>query len=575
MLMQFGWMLAIGVTWLIAEALLIGVGLWVYRLWGQHTRKWEDLLLVFWLGFAIVIGMLQLWHFFLPIDGRATLVVALIGFGGLLWHRQDLTLIWLTRQRFPWWFMLGNLVFVVWLANRATGYPYEADSAYYHLSSILWNKHYSVVPGLANLSASLGYNSSFFRYAALLDVGIWNSGSYHIVNTLLMFVFGQQIATALWQVVRSFRNRLERIPLSSVFLLFVSSFAIVATGTVGISSPNNDYPVTLLVYITLWIALRLIEEKPANEVLIAAIWLLSAAAITIKVNVAVYFAGLSLWGLGYGIHQLGWRRLFGTRALRISLVILGIVSASWLMTGIMLSGYLLFPNPALSVPVDWRVSYETADATNFYVRIWGYDKSLKALPQDLSWLPGWFKSAFAELSNFTIPLFSLLCASGLGILQALRGQFKLSSALVLMLPPLAALAFLMIYSPQVRFMSGLLLGSAALALALIVDQWRWPIPGRIWQLVMLIMCLLLLYPVYFETRLGWHWLSPGDRDGLYSLQDQPIRLAPFTTASGLVIQQPLDGACWMADLLCTPFPSRQLDWRVEGDVAHGFRRNSQ
>src|SRR5262249_32838554 len=75
-------MLTVLVAWLILFCVIAGLGQFVRRLFGVCSRSLEAWFGAFWVGYAVAIAALQLWHFVLPIDWRTCFVLGILGLVG-------------------------------------------------------------------------------------------------------------------------------------------------------------------------------------------------------------------------------------------------------------------------------------------------------------------------------------------------------------------------------------------------------------------------------------------------------------------------------------------------------------
>jgi len=66
-----------------------GVGILVSRAGGLSDEEAGTFSSTFWMGFAGVLGFLQLWHFVAPVGLRSFFVVGLVGAGGVLLARSS------------------------------------------------------------------------------------------------------------------------------------------------------------------------------------------------------------------------------------------------------------------------------------------------------------------------------------------------------------------------------------------------------------------------------------------------------------------------------------------------------
>ena len=58
-------------AWALLAAVLVGLGLLERRVFGPRVASGRDLWTSFWVGWAMLLVGLQLWHSWLPIDDRA------------------------------------------------------------------------------------------------------------------------------------------------------------------------------------------------------------------------------------------------------------------------------------------------------------------------------------------------------------------------------------------------------------------------------------------------------------------------------------------------------------------------
>jgi hypothetical protein len=180
-----------------------GLGLAFQKLFHIESVDLDKSLNAFWVGFAITVGVLQIWHFFLPITGYALLIVTFGGAAGLWWNRTSILEFARTKSRRQIGLGAASaLLIAVWAANHSAGPPTARDSAIYHISAVRWNTNFPVVPGLANLHGRLGFNSSVTLYDALLEWGPWCGCSNHVANGLLLFVFLLQILGGAARIAR-------------------------------------------------------------------------------------------------------------------------------------------------------------------------------------------------------------------------------------------------------------------------------------------------------------------------------------------------------------------------------------
>ena len=197
-------MSAIVATWIVLGVAQTGLGLALRRMAGLKSVDGDRLLLAFWMGYAALIGLLQVWHLFLPITWHALVVMISLGAAGLLWCGRA-ALGWLVpavRRR-------RGLAIVIaaaglWTANQALGPGDAHDSGRYHYQVIRWINEHRLVPGIANLDTPYALNTGNLLQVAAVNTGPWAGRAEHVTNGLLLWAL---LAHALVSMARLARGR--------------------------------------------------------------------------------------------------------------------------------------------------------------------------------------------------------------------------------------------------------------------------------------------------------------------------------------------------------------------------------
>src|SRR6478736_1562306 len=177
-------------AWVLAGGACIGWGAALLRLLLPRTPSTPGAAVLFWAGFATLLGLLQIWHLLLAVDWRAT--IALLGSGWIVLFlnpaaRRAATV------RPSTGCSLVLAVLALWLAFRALDFPRNYDSGLYHFATIRWIGEFPAVPGLANLHDRLAFNQSYFLFVALLNAHPFSNEGYHAANSLLWFALLAQL----------------------------------------------------------------------------------------------------------------------------------------------------------------------------------------------------------------------------------------------------------------------------------------------------------------------------------------------------------------------------------------------
>ena len=175
-------------SWLLLFLLFSGLGMMVLKLLGKSFASGRDWLDSFWLGWALTLAVLQIWHFFFPVNDMILLLLALLAAHQLFSQRTVATRLIAQLPKESAYLLATGLV-ALWLSNRALAMPTAFDSGFRDIQAVMWISAYPIVPGLGNLFSSLAFNHSVYLYDALLDTSIWAGRSHHIATGLLLMAY--------------------------------------------------------------------------------------------------------------------------------------------------------------------------------------------------------------------------------------------------------------------------------------------------------------------------------------------------------------------------------------------------
>jgi hypothetical protein len=544
-------------NWACLALLLMGVGHGCAKLLGVADDDGPSLTLRFWLGWAALILVLQVWHLLLPVDGRFVAVLVLFAAAGLLPGARSLAKRAVAAVRSAPWAAALTLAAAIWIANRALDAPQNGDSGMYHLQAVHWINAYAAVPGLGNLHPSLGFNHAYFLYAALVEAMPFGAGVQHVANGLLVLVF---LARCFGAAARILGRGTSRGAVDVVDLALLPAAVMLALGH-DVSSASSDLAeFALAAFVGSELAARLDTSRPTSGS--SRDWLglavLACALGVTKLSSAFFAAGVLAYG-SVRLFRSGKRRVAGW------LLVIGTTAfLPWAIHSVIRSGYLPYPGQLLAFDVDWRVPSEVARGVELYTRAWAR-LTLSRWDQPeagWAWLGPWARGLLLENQAVLAPVGLALAA---GIVHAARmlirrgGTRRLPASLVL--PAAGGLLAWFLTAPDVRYAGAGLWVLAAQAAALAVDgsavwgvlKWRTALVGSFGLLAVAFIAVDPPAPI---------------TSGPVALPT--IALSSFRTDSGLVLQVPQGGICWGASLMCTAYPDSRLRLRVPGDPSHGF-----
>ena len=584
-------------AWAVGAFVFASIGLAVGRWFGLTRITGRHLLGAFWLGYALVMLVLQWWHLWLPVDRWCTSIA--IGAGVVLsfWHLRLIKdwLLSVIRERRIATVIL--LLLLVWTANRATGPCNHFDTGMYHMTAVRWTTEHPIVPGLGNLQLHLAFNNSTWLTGALFEAGPGHGRSVHFANTILgAAVLVQVFGSAVVVLSGGWRSRPEAV--FDVALAVPLCDLIMSEHFVGHSS---DTPVMVLLFFATSLAIEFLTSGAKGDsreqgYKYFVLSTLLTACVCIKKSAGGY--AIAVWVIATLVWL--WQRQVSREEKLLPFGWAVVVAFALVVphTGrsVMLSGYPLFPLTSFATPVSWKMPEEQLNAQRAYIKNFGRhyyyrlggDRELKPIPQVTE--PGWYipwvlNMHVSRVSEVVVPMmvavFSLFAY--LATFFLCRTKLKpLGKERWLLLAILAGFAQWMWMAPQPRLGMYLppLLGGVALMLA--ARAMRDVLPSKISKIGFALLLIGSLLPIAGHIRAESKRLEggplaavretivlpPGKDHGFHPLPKPEPR--EFVTDSGLRIFA-YKTKCWDGQLPCSQSPARNLWLRKSGDVSAGFR----
>lgn len=408
-------MLFIMINWLYVLITTFCLGYAFSRLAGKlfgYRIKSVDGLLMAGLGAATVYA--QFFSLFYRVSLLANVVLVIFSAMTVLFWYQDMKRL-LTesfRGSSRAVKILIPVLFVLWAYFTSRGYMVH-DTKLYHAQSIRWIEEYGIVPGQGVVNSRFSYNSSVFSLAALYS---------------LKFVFGQSMhAMSGWFAFLLSVTTLDIIKGVKKFRL--SDFANVAAIyyltliTDEVLAPSSDYATMCVLFFLVIKWLRLLEQ-PKEEQQTAPYGLLCVLgvyALTLKLT-----AGLILLLLIKPAYRLlkekQWKQI-------LCYLLLGILTAApWLIRGVLISGWLLYPFPALDLfDLPWKQKTEWVKTDAGAIKTWGrgVNNSVLAAQPIWEWYGTWFKTlSLMEKGIALVDIAALVSFVGAAIAVFLRKNWE-------------------------------------------------------------------------------------------------------------------------------------------------------
>ena len=459
-------------TWLLLFLIFTGFGLFIRRSFGLITIDAESLLLSFWMGWAFTIFFLQIWNLFFKVSYVSIILVSIFGLAGIFWNYRSLW--YFLKKSFSknWVFYLILFFVAYWLAHRAI-LPLSNSDSVYHLSSVVWARSFPVVPGLGNLYDRLAYNSSFFLYAAMLDVGPWFQKSHHFANGILMLMLFAQILLSCWRLYRGSNN----LRLYHIFTIFFLAPALTYSWIFNVSSSSPDLSIIVLGIILAVQLLAFLENSKRNykesSYNIFFIVTIAMVGITVKLSFSVLGVVSVLIVFIVWLFKKSGQHIYNKKKLLIWVIIIASISLiPWMIRGVILSGYIAYPVPIGLFPVEWRLPYEDVVNMANVIKAWarapgpGYMRALN----NWTWLKPWAIRTFSSFS-VAMPLVITFFSCFTALFYRLSRKHKKDRRNIIwlfLLPPALSLIYWFIAAPDPRFAgsSFWILGAGAVIIAI-------------------------------------------------------------------------------------------------------------
>ncbi len=557
--------------WLAFFGICFGIGQLVLRLFRVRYRDDYGAIVVFWVGWGTLIAILQLWHLAFRIDARAFVVVAVVAGIGLTLDARTLLsdcYRFVIRKRL---LSLAIVLVIAILANRSMQRLMDYDSGLYHIQALRWVQEYPIITGLANLHGRFGFNNANFLYVALVGVGPWQGIELNIANSLLILVIVIQVLIGLDNVIRHHSSWKLQHLFSVLMVIPILDYIVYRP---YISSPNSDLAAGMLLITLMALVLDFLTRQHFTGsqavVQLAFITFFATLATIIKLSSAVFSVALvaltaSIW-LYYNRHQS--RRL--VKVLAMLGVVAGVLLIPWMIRGVLLSGYPLYPATIGAAPVDWRVPESDAESEARWIRSW--PRLPRHHPDEVlgnwDWLSPWLADQRTIPSAYLPAILVGISATLLALRFVVNREALSSPGLTWMflIPAYIAVSVWFFTAPNTRFAISLIWGTAISSLLISLTTFNRSWPSLMIALLIAAAVTKELIPSGVPLR-----LHAGPNRGFYPIQS--VEVETYETESGLVLFRPTTGdQCWDSPLPCTPYPNPLLQLR--GDrLSSGFKRS--
>lgn len=429
-------MISVLFNWLYiaVTSFLTGFGLCalVRRMVGCRVR---DIGCIMAMGLMAVTVYAQVFSLFGKVGATANLVLAAVCLAVAAAGRRQIAALlseaWADRGAV--WKIVMALSVVIWCFCTSRGYMHY-DSDLYHAQSIRWIEEYGVVKGLGNIHVRFAYNSSFFALSALYSMKFLTGHSLHAVNGF--------VALLLWVKVLPLFSRGRKGGSRTLVTRFarLGAFYYLTVIYSDVVSPASDYVIMCVVFFIVIKWLELLEREEDSAAPYALLCVAGVYAVSLKLTAGLILI-LTAKPLLMLVRERRWRDI------GVYLAMGAVTIAPWFARTLLLSGYLLYPFPALDLfDVDWKMDAAAAALDAAEIRTWGRglnNAALVELPIS-EWFPGWFQGSLPAIGKllvladmFCLLLFVILLVRRLGRRKG-AGADRLAGGQLLVLAAVAA-----------------------------------------------------------------------------------------------------------------------------------------
>ena len=447
------------------------------------------------------------------------------------------------------------IVLFIYLLFVPLNWASHYDTGYYYLPSIKWLRESFVPLGLANLHGQLGFNSSWFTVAAIVETPLLIKESpLFIINALMMFFYGSAAFLTFLEKIR-----VGKILFSDYFLVFTLIPWLIRTRP-NMASPAPDLPAMLIVLFVMYLLIRCFEEKENNYFYFFNSIIFSAFAVTIRFSTLPILIGSILSFVYYGVFirknfylKNSGKLVFKNSIFYKNLIIpFFLVLISWITRGIILSGCIAYPsNLGYFKNLQWSANPKSASK---YIISWargGLHASPKEVLGNWRWLKPWV-IRFVK-SGDKIILLILIVGLLLLIAAIIRKNFLnsnkyYSSFFVPLIISFSGITFWFFTAPEPRYGYGFLFAFALLIFSYGFYTLKLPKYEEVSKLAVAFVIVLFFLVEIVPLNVSI------DKIFTNTWPKMPeVEVIEKTTNEGVKINVPAKGdQCWYMELPATP-----------------------
>jgi hypothetical protein len=447
------------------------------------------------------------------------------------------------------------IILFVYLLFVPFNWASHYDTGYYYLPSIKWLRE-SIVPfGLANLHGMLGYNSSWFTVAAIVETPLFIKESpLFIINALMMFFYGSAAFLIFFEKIK-----VRKILFSDYFLIFALTPWFIRTRS-NMASPAPDLPAMLIILFVIYLLIRSFEEKENNYFYFFNAILFSAFVVTIRLSTMPILIGSVSALIYYAVFirknfnlTNSPKIIFKSPVFYNNLIIPFFLAViSWIARGIILSGCLAYPsNIGYFKNLLWSAN---PNRDSKYILSWargGLHASPKEVLGNWNWLGPWFIRLIKSGDKIILAIIIiglLLLIAAIIRKNFLNNNKYYSAFFVPLAVSFSGVAFWFFTAPEPRYGYGFLFAFALLIFSYGFYAFKLPKHEEISKLAVIFLIVLFFLVEIVPLNVGINKIFTNTWPKL-----PEIEVIVKTTKEGVKINTPIKGdQCWNMELPAAP-----------------------
>ena len=387
-------------------------------------------------GFLFISFIISLWVLFYKVDMLANIFLVFLALLSLFLNKKEIAGLVKTYSadagKTSKAILLFFILFVFVMACISYMPSSHADDSGCFSPAIKWIQEFGTVPGIANLDARLGYNSTWFDLQALFGFAFLKAGLFNDLNGLLflyILIYSLHAIDKLLKGESSFINYFKALFfLPILFIYFGFSHDIMLYSIQFFTSPTYDIPVTFILWMLFFLFFELRELKTPFSASVRPylVILYSAYLITVKLNAAPVVI-IALFILAVLLKERKYRNALIASGLCI------LIAVPWIVKTVVSCGYILFPFVEIDVlNVDWKLTPRAVLYIESSVMTWAIDPNLYGSTTLLNdkghfsaAIKDWFPVWFSQQNYINTIIFFITIISGLAwLFTGIKGFLK-------------------------------------------------------------------------------------------------------------------------------------------------------